>query len=491
MADAHLSEEELSRFQDGERSARATGHLEWCGECKQRLHDLEASVAVYAEYRGRNLPPAPKPWRSLPKLHEESAPRRWWPVPLLAAAVCTLVAAVLIWRHPAERPLPQAEELLTRSAAIGKQADRRIAMRYRGRTLIRPAVLAEVNPVERDADLVRLAGLFEQARYNWRDPLSAGSFQSWRRNLAVRHDHVTVIDAGNPDQAYRVRTDTDAGVLRSASLTLRGADLHPVSGQFDFLGEAPLNVDESDAPLPGTSLQQPPAETPASPADTLHVLAALNQIGADVGEPIVVSEDDAHHVLVSATGLSAELRQKVAAALQGLPRVKLDLDAAPSAAPATHRPVAPERNSTGMPAAFRKEFEDTLGGPLALQEITDRVLEAAGSAVAVAHALDVLKGRFPPAVEAALSPPDRQLLHDLRQAYLTKARGLAGQIRGDLKPLLPVPEPPARKADLLSTVAAVDTSLNRLLAGSYSQAEGEATLRLLAQQLDQFDEVVK
>src|SRR5438477_9850623 len=189
MRKRHLSEEELVRFQDGELCPRAAGHLEWCAECKGRLRDLETALAVYTEYRNslRSPDPAPipKPWRSLAALQAESEARhrrhpwRWWRIPAWAAAVCAVVATVTILRHPAERAIPPANQLLARSAAAEMAANRKIAMRLHGRTVVRPAVLTSGSP-ERDADLNHVAGLFAQARYSWRDPLNARSFQSWR-----------------------------------------------------------------------------------------------------------------------------------------------------------------------------------------------------------------------------------------------------------------------------------------------------------------------
>ena len=79
MRKRHLSEEELARFQDGELSPGAAGHLEWCAECKGRLRDIETALAVYTEYRnsvrGPDPAPIPKPWRSLAALQAESEAR--------------------------------------------------------------------------------------------------------------------------------------------------------------------------------------------------------------------------------------------------------------------------------------------------------------------------------------------------------------------------------------------------------------------------------
>jgi hypothetical protein len=91
---------------------------------------------------------------------------------------------------------------------------------------------------------------------------------------------------------YRVRTDVPAGVLRAASLILRAEDLRPAGGDFEFEGEGPVSMEEVPAPVTPTPASPLPAptepvvETPVGPAEILHVLAALDEIGADAGEPI-------------------------------------------------------------------------------------------------------------------------------------------------------------------------------------------------------------
>ena len=67
-------------------------------------------------------------------------------------------------------------------------------------------------------------------------------------------------------------------------------------------------------PVSYTHLFTAPArnETPAGPEVTLHVLAALNQIGADVGEPVEISEDPRHRqVVVHAAGVDVYKRQSL------------------------------------------------------------------------------------------------------------------------------------------------------------------------------------
>ena len=94
---AHLSDEQLARFQDETLPERESGHLQSCAQCSSRRQDLRAAFAAYAEYRDAIraplLPQPPRPWQSLDALidrHMASRPARafqwWWALPALAAA---------------------------------------------------------------------------------------------------------------------------------------------------------------------------------------------------------------------------------------------------------------------------------------------------------------------------------------------------------------------------------------------------------------------
>jgi hypothetical protein len=245
------------------------------------------------------------------------------------------------------------------------------------------------------------------------------------------------------------------------------------------------------------------------PAETLHVLAALDQIGADAGEPIDVTEDAAHrHVVVRAGGLSAERRQAVVAALAALPRVIVDFrsQAMPvGAGPST----APQTYSSKIPAPFRQRFEQQLGGPAGLQEVTDRVLEASAQALGRTHAMEVLARDFPAEIEGGLNFQDRQLLRQLRRRHVAELQRLAGQIREGVKPLLdtadaagpavggPVGDNGRSQTwqsgvhELMAAAQETDRLLNHLLAGSYSQAGGEEMLRRLAAAVERLERTVQ
>jgi hypothetical protein len=517
LGDGHLSDEQLAAFEEGDLPAGDTVHLESCPHCAGRLREIESALAAYREYRDAVraplLPPPPRSWTPFDTLIAQNANNRrskmlrWWPRIAIAAATCTVIIA-LVQHQRSERPSIRANELLARSAMVILPEARLISLRSGDRVFIRPAVLATDAPRESDPN-DHLRSLFVAAHYSWRDPFSARSFREWRNSLREKRDSVSVIRQSGKEESYRLRTDSLGGVLRSVSLTLRAADLRPTDETFAFAGEGPLDLSEAPAPMPEASQARPPVarelptETLAGPEDTLHVLAALDAIGADVGDPIDVSEDPAHrHVVVRGSGLAPERRKLVAEALKPLPRVVLEFDYGGSAASAAQPPPAAtaERYSTDVPADFRRQLEDRFGGAVALQQATDRVLETCASLLARAVALQTLAVKFPPSIADPMTARDHALLKKLQQHHVSELRRLLVRMRTDLQPLLPssTNAAPAPGADWQSGVPALvasardtDNLLNHLLAGSYNQATGQDMLHRVASEIERLDEALE
>jgi hypothetical protein len=499
--DSHLSDEQLARFNDGERATGDVAHVEACEHCSARLREMASALAAYIEYRDTVraplLAPPPQSWPTLNTLIASNASNsrsklpRWWPRLAVAAACAAIIA--LIVRQSVERPSTRASELLERSAMVILPEGRLISLRIGHRTFIRSAVLGTDAPGESEAGN-HLRSLFVAAHYSWRDPLSARSFRDWRNGLRDKRDTVSVIRQSGKEGWYRVRTDSPAGVLHSASITLRAADLYPTDETFAFEGEEPLELTDAppsapESPAKPQHARELPTEVSAGPEDTLHVLAALDAIGADVEDPIDVSEDPEHrHVVVRGSGLSPGRKSMIADALRPLPRVMLQFDARASSAstPPFASGKSTERASSDIPPDFRRQLEDRFGGAVALQQVTDRVLESSASVLARAHALQMLAQNFPPSTAQRMPDRDRDLLRQLQRRHAAELRRVLARMESDLQPLLAASAnaPFVATTDWQSAVPALviagqnaDDLLNRLLAGSYTQASGSDLLR--------------
>lgn len=517
----HLTDEQLAGLPDGELASGGAGHLESCPQCSARLGDIKAAEAAYVEYRdsirGPLLPPPPHAWRSLDSLIAENAEHlrsrlmRWWPAAALAAAA-GLAFAVVLLENPARRSSARATELLEQSASVEPAPDSVISLRLNGHTLIRPAVLSSIGDATAP-EMAHLQHVFAAAHYSWTEPLSSRSFQAWRDGLKRKRDYVSTIEERGQKVSYRVRTESPAGTLRSAALTIRASDMHAVAATFDFQREGTLDLDEArstKAEEPETHREPgvPPAavETPAGPDDALQVLAALNAIEADAGEPIVVSQDPQHrHIVVRGNELSPQRQREIESALSKLPRVAIEWNTDSRGTPASPR-ANPEKYANSIPAELRRQFEERVGGEAALQEMTDRALDTGASVLARAHAVEVLATMFPVEVEGQLRSRDRELLRTLRRRHVTELARLAVRLHAELKPLLsaPIHVPAAAASDngterswqaavpsLVVSAQQADQLVNRLLAGSYSQAAGEAMLSRLASEIADLERAIQ
>lgn len=501
----HLSEEQLAQFRDEELPSAVAAHLEACSECKSRLQAMDQVMSAWADFRNSSQAEPPQPWPDLQALiasHQRRGRRRIFRLILaLAAIICIIFASALLLR-PGSTAGDSRElaSLLERSAREPAPAQRVLAVRLRGRTFTRPAILA-AGGSETDPYMARLRGMFAAARYSWREPLSARSFAAWRKGLRQRTDSVSVIG-----DRYRIRTATRAGVLRSVALDLRADNLLPAAGRFDFESEGPVEFTEqvymppAEPRVTPRALHEPSAvERPATPEDVLRVLAALDAIGADAGEPIEIGRDaDDRHVVIRAAGLAPDRRQTIESILKNLPKVRLELDSQTPATPPV--PAVPEKLANRIPDAFRVLLENRFGGAAHLQDTTDAVLDASSSAVARAHAIQILAENFPPEIAAQMSAADQDLLRGLHQSHLSELDRLSAEMREQLLPVLSTGDPPSASTgspwqqgvpELIRSARNLDDLLNRLLAGSYNQASGETMLRRVDPVFAEFESAVE
>jgi anti-sigma factor RsiW len=474
----HPEEEQLLRYLDGELPVQAAGevrsHLEACWQCRAALEELQDVVSQCVHYRKnvlqRHLPTPPAPWVDIYRHFDEidaslepalfrritrllkspfdTGAKKW-----ALAAVALLVVLGLFYRYR-QTPSVQAAELLRQAVATANahpNQPRRIQIRTRNRRLTRPAVATQPAGFgTADADV--LQAMFQRANYSWTDPLSAQSFQSWRNQLADKRDQVI-----EENQTYQIETSSSTSELRQATLKLRAADLRPVEERLEFSNQEWVEITEvpddavppapigagADARRAAGSPTAPPSETSnavvtsapeASAADELQVIAALHDVGADLGDPVEVSRSGSE-VVVSGTGLAPARQQEIKNALGSKAHVVVRFsDSPPATAP--DQPVAPNDAPAGDVRQLQARLAEQLGGRANLEQLSAQVLDSSESLMARAYALRRLAEQFPLAAEQELNASDRQLLARLRGEHSTALRRQVTEIDRELQPIL-------------------------------------------------------
>ena len=510
--DGHFSDSELMDFADlngGEGAAAREAHLMSCAECRKRLQEMENALGAYDEYHGKVLRPSLESTATWPSLagrlteleehqrHFSSRLTTWW---LLAAmAFCVAALAVFCQWEPPEL---QMRQVLAQAASAPEPVNRRVQFTSGAQSWYRPAVLRG----QGTAGMSHVEALFVKADYSWDDPLSARSFAAWRNHLSEKRDRVTSIrESSGKRRFYRVETDTDRGALRTAALTLRADDFAAVKGAFEFEDKEAVTVSDAGEMTPEaatpTARQEVPVargqmvETKVGPADELQVFAALNAIGADVGEPVNVDLDPAQrHVVVSEIGIAAARQHEIMSALESVPNAVSHFES--EARPEAQIGASPDSYSSDIAAPFRQSLEKRAGGSQALQNIADRAIEESNELLEHAHALEVLAHKFAPAVEASFDNEQRTTLRKLRRQHGAAGERVAAGLRVLLKPLIssetgPQDGTPAvagaswqgEAAAFFEAAKGLDAQVSRLLGGSYPEAWGRQTLSELPDEL--------
>jgi hypothetical protein len=507
----HLTTDTLILFMDREldqaASASAQRHLLLCVECAKRLQVLENGSRAYDHYHEEVLKPGLRiPTSGWAPFSDRLQPERRirWGIWCAAAVAAALV---LVWPYlPIRRELG-AQEVLEKAEATPEQHSGEILFTTRQHRFVRPAVLDSEHS---DFRFQHAQALFVASGYSWSNPLSARSFANWRRHLSEKRDFVTAIHEENGRRFYRVRTHSDSGVLRSASLTMEAVTYHATRASFEFQGEDLIELSEQRF-LPRNGPQQaqplPPAirpkmtETVAGPEDELRVFSALDAIGADVEEPIDVKLDaKLHSVLVTGMGMPNDRRKQIEAALASLPNTVVRFSSGQPLRNTTDlaneaAPIAENSNS-----AFRQKLQERAGGARQLQTITDETLETSNSLFAQSHSLLVLAQEFPPAVEAALSPHGANSLLALRQRHLGVMSYALRRLRDQLRPLMTEEAPITEAAksaswqsqaeSLYESTRNLDQLVSRLLAGSYHEQAGERMLKEMPDDISKVETLV-
>jgi hypothetical protein len=469
----------LLRYLDGElpgRKARQIRtHLEACWQCRAQAEELQAAIGDCVRYRNHvlapGLPPPPEAWRSLDfaaadaelaaqslasRLARFLSPRqnsglRW---ALSGAAVLGLAFVAL--QQLRETPKVEAAALLqkaVRASQVRPAAHKRLRITTRTGQITR-VMGAAYKPAARETEIARL---FDAAHYDWNDPLSAQSFAAWRSQLPRFQDAVLT-----QPNSYEIKTTTEDSELLSATLKLRGTDLAPLEGRFEFrnrdwvemteLVDQQTNPASNVAGTTGGMPRQPgvppgptpvPTETafsdggPSTFSEELQVVAALHGLGADLGDPIEIRREG-RQVLVSGTGIPPQRQQQIHGALDRLPHVVVRFD--DPAFPASAMPVQSEpatRDAAGPEkVTYAARIEERLGGWPQFERFSSSVLDWTDSAMTRAYALGRLAQQFPVKTENEMTAEDRRTLRNLGRDHLAAFAKDAQRVANTVKPVL-------------------------------------------------------
>jgi hypothetical protein len=141
----------------------------------------------------------------------------------------------------------------------------------------------------------RVRGRLLKANWDDRQMLSAHSYRKWHDALAWRRDSVL-----HQEPYWTLKTDTDRGLLRSASLRVRSSDYRPVELTLEFTAMEPVSVVEGEsterrvyvpAAQPDKQAKGESLQHVDEPADAIEVQAwnLLRTIGGDSGWEATIS----------------------------------------------------------------------------------------------------------------------------------------------------------------------------------------------------------
>jgi len=461
----HPEEGLLLRYLDGElpgrKSRQVRGHLEACWQCRSAVEELEGAIAGCMEYRKEvlqgHLPPPPTPWADLTadfaRIDSEVAADGWgtrlgnWLTgPRLQRFAWTAAAvglvAVGVYYQVLHTPSVQAATLLRRAVAattaVGAKSAPAKPVRMRGNFTSRAAIASKLRA----------------AHYPDGDPLNPKSFQEWRDSLPQKQDEIaTVSNPEIPSESwFRIKTTPVEGELEAASLTLRASDYHPVGSRFEFrdrewveyneFSETPATdggtpaVSRLDAPTRRVVPSRPsalPSGESASISEELRVLAALHEIGADLGDPLDITRSGGK-VLVSGVGIPSGRQRDIHRALDPLPNVAVQfVDPASGAAAQSVAETTEVKPDSGR-SPLQSRLEQQLGSRAAFERFSSQTLDELDNAMAHAYALRSLAQRFPEGT--VMSDSDRTLLADLAGTHLKTLSSQINELHRTLAPVL-------------------------------------------------------
>jgi hypothetical protein len=178
----------------------------------------------------------------------------------------------------------------------------------------------------------------------------------------------------------------------------------------------------------------------------LRVLAALHEIGADLGDPLEIRRTDTA-IVVTGVGLPRRRQDEIRRALEPIPHVALEFPEPPvNSLPQEQPPAGSASTSPAKPAGLQSRLEQQFGGRTEFERASAQLLDWNEAAMARAYALRALAQRFPEGAESGMEPADRRTLRDLARSHLAALAAQSGSMEHSLAPILRALGAPAARA---------------------------------------------
>jgi hypothetical protein len=224
---------------------------------------------------------------AFPKKNTDKTIATW-----IAGGAIAASALIVISMWPRHIQTVSAAELLSRAEAAQETADTS-QHSYRmnvGSTTCLTTDATWSQPGDSRSDLCgKLHGQLLKTHWDDRRMLSARSYRQWHDSLSRRRDSVL-----HQEPYWTVKTDTDEGLLRSASLRVRSSDYRPVGLTLEFAALESVSVVESEpverhirvpAMETGMSVKTESLQHVDQPEDAIEAQAwsMLRTLGGDSG----------------------------------------------------------------------------------------------------------------------------------------------------------------------------------------------------------------
>jgi hypothetical protein len=372
----------------------------------------------------------------------------------IAGGMIAATALIMIYAWPRHIQTVSAAELLSRAEAAQEAVDtsqhsNRMSV---GATTCLTTDATWSQPGDSRSDpCSRLQGQLLKTHWDDRRMLSARSYRRWHDSLSQRKDSVL-----HQEPYWTVKTDTDEGFLRSASLMVRSSDYRPVGLTLEFAALESVSVVES-APterhvyVPATqtdmSVKTENLQHVHQPEDAIEAQAwnLLRTLGGDSGWEATITRKGTEVRVVGFIDDESR-RDKFEKAFSSLPGVSTDLK---------RHDVLPKRggNGEGQPLA-EKTLEQLIPDSHQRGERVTEIADASRAIVGKAFLCDQVTARR----TAFQSGPSAQALTPLIEEERADILATTARLSDLLEPILepdqsrvyhlPLNYPEARQLDV-------------------------------------------